>query len=485
MSGSRTFIRGTVLSGGGMFIALLGGMAALKLITNTPSLTEADVGVYAMTVALADFLLILAGLGMRSALPKLLGAGAPEDRAGLAATVVQVQLLIAAAFAGLLLLIWRIMAPQAPWLAGTGLSTVYPFLWAVAAMTVFSTVREAALAAHAGLQQYGLRTLGQVAYTLALVALTAGVWFTGGGIAMLLGMAILAHALSAVLLVVPLGLRIPSRQDWQGYTAGLRFARPLYANNVLGFLFARLDTLLVGVFLGPAMAGLFEMGAKKLPQYAVGILNAGLVPFLPSISGRIAQNDLNGAARLLRQTYLAFAFLGYAGVLVTLASASLLVRLLFSEPYLAAVDTLGWMITAGVLTLQAGIIGQALIALGRPHAVTVVNIAMAAISLGLNLVLLPYIGDMRAAGYTAVCAIAVSHVLQAWWAARAGLPIGARAYLAPHAAFAAMVLVMWLGNGSPAVSVAALAGFVALSFVFGVVTPETLRRVAAAFLPER
>ena len=485
MSGSRAFIRGTLLSGGGMAIVLLGGLAALKFITNTPTLTESDVGVFAMTVALADLLLILSGLGMRTALPKLLADGPRDQRMGLAHTAVQAQIIIVAVFAVLLLLAWRFVPGSGAWVRGEALAAVHPFAWAVAGMAVLSAVRETALAAHAGLQQYVLRTAGQIAYTIALVFFTAAVWYLGGGIVLLLALAILAHAVSAVLLVAPLRPRIPGRSDWRSCAAGLRFARPLYANNVLGFLFARLDTLLVGVFLGPAMAGIFEMGAKKLPQYAVGILNAGLVPFLPGISERIARDDHAGAARMLRQTYLAFSFLGYAGVLVTIAAAAPLIRLLFASPYLAAAETLGWMVTASVLTLQAGIIGQALIALGRPYAVTVINIALAGLSIGLNLALLPRIGDMRAAGYAAVAAIALSHVLQACWAARAGLSLGIRAYLAPHAAFGAMVLLLWFGNGSPVISCAALAGFVALSFLFGVLNAETLRRVASAVLPDR
>jgi O-antigen/teichoic acid export membrane protein len=235
----------------------------------------------------------------------------------------------------------------------------------------------------------------------------------------------------------------------------------------------------VGALLGPAAAAIFDIGAKRLPQYAVSVLNAGLVPFLPSVAERLANNDRPGATRLMVQVYDMFSFVGYAGLLFTLVVQAPLLRLAFSEAYLAALPVLGWMLAAALLALQTGIFGQSLVALGRPRPIAVINILLALVSLGLNALLIPRLGIMGA-GYAAVTAISISHVLQAGCVRLSGMPFGLWPYLRPHAnlllalALLCVLRALDLGNAAP---MAALALFLALAPATGLMTPAQVRRV--------
>jgi O-antigen/teichoic acid export membrane protein len=66
--------------------------------------------------------------------------------------------------------------------------------------------------------------------------------------------------------------------------------------------------------------------------------------------------------------------------------------------------------------------GQALIALDRPVLVMNINVGLAAIGIGLNLLLIPQFG-LAGAGWSAAAAAWFSFVLQRAAVARAGLPL--------------------------------------------------------------
>jgi O-antigen/teichoic acid export membrane protein len=468
-----------------MVLALLGAMVALKFMTNTPSLTKADLGIYAILIAIADFLLIANNFGIRVALPKLLGGASPEEQARLTNATLTWQTLVSCFAGGLMLLLWALVPAPAYVATHPTWSQVHTYFWAAPALLLFSTLREILLAVHAGLQQYGMRTLGLAVYAVAQVTLV-GVfvyklqWSLGG----LLAVIIATHAIAGVVLYLGLGLPRRVLFDREPWLAGVRFARPLYAGNLLNFLFNRLDTVLVGALLGPAAAGVFEIGAKKLPYLAVGVLNASMVPFLPSVSARIAKGDASGAGRLLLQTYNMFAALGYAGLLLMVLLDALLVRLFFSEAYLDGLAAMGWLMLSAMLGLQSGIFGHTLLALGKPMYIAVAGVVSALLSLSLNLILIPRFGILGAACASVVAVVPI-HMLQAWWVHQNGLPIGWWPYLRPQAALAIAASAFVLVGTGTGGRVTALAVFIVMALALRVVTVSQVQNTIASVLPTR
>ncbi|MFP4501970.1 MAG: lipopolysaccharide biosynthesis protein [Candidatus Hydrogenedentota bacterium] len=482
MSLPGRFIRGVLLSGGGMVVALGSGLVALKLITNAPALSEADIGVYAMFVAVTDFFVSLNGFGMRTALPKLIGSADAAGKRSLVNATLTAQSGVSLALGLVIFAVWWLAPVPALLAENDSWNRLYPYLYILPAFLLVFTLRELLLAMQAGLHQYVSRTLGLTGYAVVQVVLVAAlVWYAEGALTTLLWVIAAANA-AAVLLLLAL-LRLPLRpvRDLRSWCGGVRFARPLWINNLFGYVFNRMDTLLVGALLGPAAAGIFDIGAKRLPQYAVSVLNASLVPFLPSLAERLARDDRAGATRLMLQVYDMFAFLGYAGLLFTLLVQGPLVRLAFSEAYAAALPVLGWMLAAGLLALQTGIFGQSLVALGRPRPIAVINILLALVSLGLNVLFIPRFG-IAGAGYAAVIAIGVSHMLHAGCVHLSGMRFGLWPYLRPHSNLAGALALLFvlrqygLGAGAP---LAALSLFLALAPVTGLLKPNQVRRVLA------
>lgn len=480
MNSTANLIRGVILSGGGMLIALAGGVVTLKLITNTPSLEESDIGIYVVLLTVSEFLLIICNLGMRAALPKMLGGAPQDERTRLIGASLWYQGASCVALLAIVLPVWLL-------LRNPGLISVnpmwlyaYPYLWVVPILVLASSYREVLLAILAGLHRYALRAGGPAVLTVTQLALIVIlVWLLRGHVTVLLLTTVAAHAAAAVYLYAAMPQRVQPRRDWTAFRGVVVFAWPLHANALFGFVFQRLDTLFVGAMLGPAAAGLFELGAKKVPQYATGVLTAALVPYLPSLSERLARNDRAGAGRLLDQSYSVFAFLGYAAVFAVIVVREPLIRLLLSEEYLAGSGVLPWMMIASSLTLQSGVMGYTLVALNRPHVITAVNVGVAFVSVALNAWLIPRYG-MMGAGYAAIVSGAASHILQSWYVRRSGLPLSVPVFLRPQVVFLVCVAPLAVFGGSGLLAVGCGLVFAMLAWITGLVSVEQAAKTLRA-----
>ena len=277
---------------------------------------------------------------------------------------------------------------------------------------------------------------------------------------------------------LPVGRRL--RLDWRTYRSGVAFSWRLFANNLLGFVFQRADTALVAWLMAPIQVAYFEMG-KRVPLLLSRILVAGLVPFLPNISERVARNDLAGASRLLNQTVALFNVLVYTAALGIMLLAKPLITFLFSEKYLPCIPAINFLLLSTALSLQAGITGQTLIALNRPGLVTKVNIGAAVVSVAANVVLIPDFG-IQGAAMAAVLTYAFSTALQSWLAFRNGMRLDLRAYVHPHLFMVVSVAIVWTTESAWLQS-GAIALFVGLCFATSTITLEHVKKLASAVRP--
>jgi O-antigen/teichoic acid export membrane protein len=174
-------------------------------------------------------------------------------------------------------------------------------------------------------------------------------------------------------------------------------------------------------FLGVGSAAVFEM-AKRIPGVIGRFLGAGLVPYLPSIAGLLRESGREGAGLLLQRASAYTAFIGYLATLVMVAIQEPLLTALFTADYQNAAPAVGPLLIAVCLATQAGLMGQALIALDRPVLVMYINIGLAVLGIGLNLLLIPHVG-LAGAGWSAAAAAWFSYRLQRAAVAKEGLPL--------------------------------------------------------------
>ncbi len=413
----QRFLQGAAYSTGSMIYSTLALLVAGKLLTN--ALTLDAVSQVALLLILGELLGTCCNLGLTAALPKLLPACEEPDRSRLLGALIPFQW-VAASFmafvcAGAILLgpFWRPMVEDFLPLSSTMLLLAPPLLMVI-------TLRDFLLAAAAGLHSYGLRASAIVLMS-SLQMLTFGTLFFSGSTAPAhYALAYVAAAAAGVALLMCIAPR-PMRWDGPLIRRQVAFSAPLFANTLLGFAYQRLDTVIVVYFLGVGSSAVFEM-AKRIPGVVGRFLGAGLVPYLPSIAGLLRDSGRDGAGLLLQRASAYTAFTGYLATLAVVAVQEPLLAVLFTTDYQDAAPAVGPLLIAACLATQAGLMGQALIALDRPVLVMNINVGLAVIGIGLNLLLIPRFG-LAGAGWSAAAAAWFSFVLQRAAVAKAGLPL--------------------------------------------------------------
>lgn len=448
------FLQGSIYSAGGMIFSTVALLAAGKLLTNTLQSTEV-VGQFALLLLCAEFLGMLANLGLPVTLPKLLQAHRDDARAHLLSSLFTLQLLVALALSATAMLAAALGPFWLP-LVAAWLPLPLPLLALLPVVLIAVALRDFLLAATAGLHEYGRRA-GAIAVMSTLQVTLFAALFFGKNDAPLPFVVSNLFAITAGAGFLARAMPRPQPADWPLAWAQVRFSAPLFANNLLNFLYQRADSLLVIYFLGLGTGGMFEM-AKRIPGVLSRFFGAALIPYLPSVSEMLHRDEHARAGQLLQGVSALAAFAGYGITLTVVAVQEPLLHLLFTKEYAGATPVLGPLLIAACLAVQAGIFGQALIALEQPRLVMYINSIMAIASIGLNLFLVPRFG-LAGAGWSAAAASFISFALQRRAAGRLGIAIPRGRTLLLHGLFiVAYALLLGLGHTIP-VAAAALALF--------------------------
>jgi len=435
-----------------MIFATVALLAAGKLLTNTLS-TEA-VGQFALLLLCAEFLGMLANLGLPVTLPKALQDDQGKAQVQLLSSVFTFQLVTAMAISGGTM-VAAVLGPVWLPLVARWLPLPFPLLALLPVVVIAVALRDFLLAATAGLHAYGRRATAIAIMSTLQVILFAALFLGENAAPLPFVVSNLFAVTAGAGFLAQTILPRPQPADWSVAWAQVRFSTPLFANNLLNFVYQRADTLLVVYFLGLGTGALFEM-AKRIPGVLTRFFGAALIPYLPSISELIGGGERERAGRLLQRVSTVVAFLGYGMTLATVVVEERLLQLLFTEDYGGATPALGPLLIASCLAVQAGIFGQALIALDRPKQVMYINTGMAVASVGLNLLLVPRYG-LAGAGWSAAAAALLSFTLQRWAVARAGISLSGDPVLRLHGLFlVSYALLVQLDPSLPVVAGALL-----------------------------
>lgn len=466
-------LRGAALSGGSVLVSMVALLAVGKIATN--ALSPAEVAAFALILLASDALNLLGALGLPVSLPKLLAAAPSPAHARSAAVASLATTAAVCAVIAAPVLLLALLDPPAALSADSPWRTAWPHLFWIAPLLLAGALRDAAMAALAGLNRYGQRALGIVASAGAQVILALlAVLVLHGQLDGLLSATTLASILAVTWLLWSLRDVFTATPDYAAARDAVHFSLPLYANSLLGFVIQRVDTLLLAVLLGdPAPVAIYEM-AKRLPMVLSRALGALLVPFLPAMAARLATGDHPGAARLLDRSLALTAFLGFGATFAAVLVQEPLLLALFSPDYLPGAQVLGILLGVITLAVLTGLFGQTLIALGRPGWVTRIGVGTALLSVALNLLLIPAWGLIGAA-FAAAGATTFGYAAQAIAVHRIGVPVSLRSSVLPLAFAGIAALLLWgFGAGIIARGLAG-AGFLAACFLAGVVRPAELR----------
>lgn len=343
-------------------------------------LGPADFGLFSLVYLFTMLLTLLAGSGWRELL-------LTHDREGDAAQF------LALALGGAAGLLFGLGGTAFSKLSGTDVAALCWLLGLAIPLLCVTTVQGGRLLAEGRARQLAVvQILGEVAALGALV-----VSLTGGMGLLALGISKLALAcvglLTAVLSTRWLGSRVPRGVEVRGM---VRFTGAIMMSRLISFGQENMSLLLVGVFLGPAGAGLYRGGAR-LAGALTEVLSETMriVGWSAFRQAREAGHETSGTGRAeqmrapairLLSVLLLVSVPAFVGLAVL---APLMIATLLGPEWSAAAGVLSLLALRRMLTLPQSVLEPVLSLTGAVRIVPRLNAINAAASLLLLLLLVP------------------------------------------------------------------------------------------------
>lgn len=255
-----------------------------------------------------------------------------------------------------------------------------------------------------------------------------------------------AKAISMTLACVFAYLAMPVEKRFEFHLGMLKellmFGLPLQVNDILVFVFGRIDTLMISTLLGPAEVAYYEI-ARKIPESLSGLYGAFRSVFFPFISRFFALGEKEKASPMLNHSTRLISFVTILGALIALLFGNEIITLLFSGRYLPSVPAFVLLMIVMNFALSNYTLGYSLVAVGESNKPVLVNTVHTIVSLLGNVVLIPIFG-ISGAALSSLAGFFLKHPLNVIFLRRKGVNVRIRGYLKPVLIFSAFGLMIHL-----------------------------------------
>jgi O-antigen/teichoic acid export membrane protein len=455
-----------------MVLSLVGIMVVTRV------LPARDYGAYVLLRVVALFLGQISGFGTGTALPVFIaGAGDARERRKIFSTILYFRILT-------IVIVSAVALPLKPLLAALFGAALTPELVVFIPLLFFleSTfiLLQSALQSHMLFKKIGASDF--VASLLNFVLLLAFVpWLNLGFIGL-----VYARCIALLLSLAYIYFSLPVEKCIEFHPHILRevlkFGLPLQVNDILTFIFNRIDTVLIGVLLGIEGVGYYEI-ARKIPDMFTLGFEAYRVVYYPHASRFHAEGQLGSLSRLLNTSNRLFAFATLLGAFVTLLFGRELVFLLFTPEYGPSVSPLIVLMVTLCFYTIGYTLGVSLVAIGDTTKPPLINIVHMVVTIGGNLLLVPRFGITGAALATLAGNIA-TNPLNVYFLRRRSIAVDVLVYVKPLAIFAVHAVVyIVLSPESLWVRGLLLVPFLLSCVLLSVITRDDTDRLVAEIRP--
>jgi len=211
---------------------------------------------------------------------------------------------------------------------------------------------------------------------------------------------ILAYSIASFLACIFAFLSIPTRKglpsQWGTAKEIIRFGFPLQLNDFLSITCDRVDTIIIGIMLGPAEIAFYEV-ARKIPSSLNAVFSSFLAVYFPTITKLYISGEKKKAVQLLENSTRLTAFFSLLGAAITVVFGKEIITLLFSDKYSTSAPVFMFLMINLSLTLIIFILGTSLVALGDSNKPVLINLIHTTASVLGNLLLIPPFGIVGAA----------------------------------------------------------------------------------------
>ena len=287
---------------------------------------------------------------------------------------------------------------------------------------------------------------------------------------------LLAGAFSTILACLYAILSIPIRKKIAIQVEALkelvRFGYPLQVNDLLHFIYSRIDTVAVAAFLGPAEIALYEV-ARKIPDNLRTLYDPFSSVYYPFIAKRYQLKGRKDASVFLNDAVRFVAFVTLFGTAIAVLFGRDILQLVFSSKYSAAAPFFVILMLNLSVALVSNVMGTTLVATGDSQKPMFINVFNAIASWAGSLLLVPRFGLMGAAIANTVGTL-VAYPLNRFFLRRR-IDLKDAPYLKPFILFTAWGLLVYIINpGSFLIKGVLLIVLLAASAILSIVTKQDL-----------
>lgn len=383
------FIGGTIAVSLGNVSTLVFGLVGTVIVVR--QMSAEDFGYFVLIGVAATFLTAVSSFGLDLSIARFVaGEEDTQKRSRLVSTAVSFRLVTVLVVSAIVVAIRPLLVA----IAGT--SSISMLIVFLPALFLLQSARNLLRSVLQGFYQFNIMGLSDLAASvLNLILVVVLVVVLKLGFLGLMYARIFSSVLSCAWLYVAIPLPKRLGFDYAELKRMLAFGLPLQINDVLTIIFRRVDSLVIGVLLGPADIAYYEI-ARKIPDNLSMFGDAFRQVYFPFISGMFARQERDAAARLVNNSTRLFSFVTAAGALIALLFGRDIIVLLFSERYLASVPVLVWLMVALNLSLIGSTLGTSLVAVGDSDKPAIINVAHTVVSLVGTLGLVPILGIVGA-----------------------------------------------------------------------------------------
>jgi O-antigen/teichoic acid export membrane protein len=226
------------------------------------------------------------------------------------------------------------------------------------------------------------------------------------------------------------------------YKTIFKFGFPLGLNNILYFVYSRIDRLLLGAMINPIGVAYYEV-ASRIPNKSQQLYGSFNNVFFPNISEYIAKKNYREAEKILNNSLRLISFATiFATVIATIFRKEIII-LLFSKMYIESATVLSIMMVSLSITITGTILGTSLVALGQSDKPVKINLVNAATNVVCNLILIPIFGFMGAA-YAALLSHSIALPFYVWFLKKSKIRLEITHYLKPLLGYCLLLAIFIL-----------------------------------------
>ncbi len=221
--------------------------------------------------------------------------------------------------------------------------------------------------------------------------------------------------------------------DSELYNKIFRFGFPLGLNNMLNFVFTKIDRFIIAATMSALGIAYYEV-ASKIPESSGSMYDAFRRVYFPTMSELISKGRRGDAEKLLNNSLRLISLVSLFAALGVTVFQKDIIRMLFSEKYLESAPALSLLMVSLSISLVGNVLGTSLVAYGQSDKPVKINVADMGMSVVGNLLMIPIFGFMGAV-YAAILSRCATNPLNVFFLKKVRVGVRVSQYIKPFFAF--------------------------------------------------